>query len=118
MIDGGTLDWEMYKPLDGMSAVDKNKLTVAKIEEEEKLCAKKNAWYVAEQLTQRIDDKPGPGGDFMIANVSESKGKHIVILGRIIKIIFDLYAYILCCSSMPLFKMLVRQFKLVCSGKS
>jgi hypothetical protein len=37
MVDGGTLDWERYKPLDGMSAVDKNKLTVAKIEEEEKI---------------------------------------------------------------------------------
>ncbi len=71
MVDRGTLNWERYKPLDGMSAVDKSKLTVAKIEEE-KLCAKKNAWYVAEQLTQRIDDEPEPGGDFMIANVSES----------------------------------------------
>ncbi|CAB4034909.1 RNA-directed DNA polymerase from transposon X-element, partial [Paramuricea clavata] len=43
MVDSGTLNWERYKPLDGMSAVDKNKLTVAKIEEEEKLCAKNNA---------------------------------------------------------------------------
>ena len=79
MVDGGTLDREVYKAFDGMSTEDMNKLTLENIEEEEKSCKKKNAWHVAEQLARRIDDEPGPGGDFMIFNVSQSRGKRIYI---------------------------------------
>lgn len=75
MVDGGTLHWEKYKPLEGMSEEEIKKMSIEDIEDNERQCNERNAWYVAEQLAMRIDDEPGPGGDFMIADVSESLGE-------------------------------------------
>ena len=77
MVNGGTLDWEKYVPLEEKSEEEIKTMTIEDIETNEMECSKKNAWYVAEQLAIRIDDQPGPGGDFLIADVSQSLGTHL-----------------------------------------
>ena len=43
----------------------------------------KNAWRVAEEVARRIDDEPGPAGEFMkyASTQSEKKRLDISILG-------------------------------------
>ena len=77
MVDGGTLNWEKCVPLEEKSEEEIKAMTIEDIETNEKECSKKNAWYVAEQLAIRIDDQPGPGRDFLIADVPHSFGKQL-----------------------------------------
>ena len=75
IVDGGSLEWENFHPLKGLTDEQINQLSIEDLETRERQSAEKNAWHVAQELTLRMDDEPGPGGDFMIANVSERLGK-------------------------------------------
>ena len=41
--------------------------------EKESVCMEKNAWRVAEEVARRIDDEPGPAGDFMKSYTTSEK---------------------------------------------
>jgi len=47
------------------------KLSAKEVMEKEKSCMEANAWKVAEDLARRIDDEPGPAGDFMKCYVTQ-----------------------------------------------
>ena len=40
------------------------RLSAKEVLEKESVCMEKNAWRVAEEVARRIDDEPGPAGDF------------------------------------------------------
>ena len=50
-------------------------LTIEEIEEREKNVSEINAWHVAKELAVRVDDEPGPDGDYMIVNMVEKLDK-------------------------------------------
>ena len=75
VVDGGALQWETVSPLQGLTDEQIEQLTIEEIEEREKNVSEINAWHVAKELAVRVDDEPGPGGDYMIVNVAEKLGK-------------------------------------------
>lgn len=75
MVDGGTLQWEKFRALDELSDEEVQRMGIEEIEQRESECMEKNAWHVAKELSLRVDDEPGPGGDYMISEVAERLGK-------------------------------------------
>ncbi len=70
--DGGALEWDFFKLFDG----DENKLaqcSPAELKNEEDQVMYKNALKICEDLVYRVDDAPGPAGDFMKAYVTPAK---------------------------------------------
>ena len=49
-------------------------MSVEQLLTHEALIKEKNAWCIAEDICARIDNEPGPGGSFMKAYVTDSKG--------------------------------------------
>ena len=47
----------------------------SKVSEEKAM--EQNAWHVARDVQARIDDEPGPPGDYMKAFITGVKGKNI-----------------------------------------
>ena len=43
----------------------------------EETAMEQNAWHVARDVQARIDDEPGPAGDYMKAFITGVKGKKI-----------------------------------------
>ena len=74
LCDGGALDWEYKKPLDGIS---ENELAMMESEDIEMLeyeRMKFNAFKVCEEIAYRVDGAPAPGG-FLKGYVSENAGE-------------------------------------------
>ncbi|XP_070580686.1 uncharacterized protein [Ptychodera flava] len=73
LVDGSALKWDYHKPSDGLTEDELNRLTVEQTKELEKSCKERNAWQVAKDVQLRIDDEPGPAGDYMKAFVTVKK---------------------------------------------
>lgn len=56
LVDGSALKWNYYGPLDGLTEDEVKNLSVADLQKRENDCMGKNAWKVAEEVTQTIDD--------------------------------------------------------------
>ncbi len=67
--DGGSLDWEYYKPFDGNEQAIEQ-ATPLEFDEEEDKTMRRNVRKVCEDLCYRVDDAPGPAGDYMKAYVT------------------------------------------------
>ena len=60
LCDGGGLEWQIYKPLHGLSVDEISSLTNSELETQRKANMEKNAWAVAEEVILRVDDAPAP----------------------------------------------------------
>ena len=58
VVDGATLDWERVKRFDDLSKEQILKMSLPKFEKYERRHMAINAWYVSEQIAERIDDAP------------------------------------------------------------
>ena len=56
VVDGATLDWERVKRFDDFSKEQILKMSLPEFEKYERRHMAKNAWYVSEQIAERIDD--------------------------------------------------------------
>ena len=65
LVDGTALKWEYFKPFDGLTSEEIDELSAKEVKEKENLCMEKNAWRVAQDVAGRIDDEPGPAGDYL-----------------------------------------------------
>lgn len=62
LFDGGSLKWQVYTPLHGLSEEEVRSLTSSEVEEHRHKNMEKNAWAVSEEVYLRIDDSPAPQG--------------------------------------------------------
>ena len=62
LCDGGSLKWQIYKPLHGLSVDEISSPTNSELETQRKANMEKNAWAVAEEVVRRVDDAPAPRG--------------------------------------------------------
>jgi hypothetical protein len=58
VVDGATIEWEKHEQFEGLSAEEKDALTVKEFEELEQRRMEQNAWNVSKQLVDRIDGAP------------------------------------------------------------
>ena len=70
LVDGASLQWNYYGPLDNLDEDEIKKLSVEDVKQLEEDAMQKNVWRVAKDVTERIQDEPGPAGDFMKAFVT------------------------------------------------
>ncbi|CAB4016701.1 RNA-directed DNA polymerase from transposon X-element, partial [Paramuricea clavata] len=73
LMDVSSLKWQYYGPLDGLTSNEINNLTIPELASKEEECMERNAWKVAEEITQISDDELGPAGDFMKCFVTPKK---------------------------------------------
>ena len=62
LCDGGSLKWQVYKPLHGLSEEEVRSLTSSEVEDHRQKNMEKNAWTESEEVCLRIDDSPAPQG--------------------------------------------------------
>ena len=62
MCDGGSLKWQIYETLHGLSEEEVKGLSTSELDAHSKKVMEKNAWAVAEEVCLRIDDSPAPRG--------------------------------------------------------
>ena len=63
LCDGGSLKWQIYETLHGLSEEEVKSLSTSELDaHSSKVMEKKNAWAVAEEVRLRIDDSPAPRG--------------------------------------------------------
>ena len=67
IVDGGVVDWQHFMPFDGLTEDKIVSLTTEDVEILKQYANKKNSWRVAHELRNRVDDEPGPAGDYMKA---------------------------------------------------
>ncbi|XP_035659798.1 uncharacterized protein LOC118404665 [Branchiostoma floridae] len=60
--DGGTIRWQHFSPLHGLTEEDLSTMTRSSLEDHRQKMEEKNAWAVAEEIRLRIDDSPAPTG--------------------------------------------------------
>ena len=77
LVDGSTLKWNHYGPLDGLTEDEVKNLSVTDLQKRENDCMEKNASKVAEEVTKIIDDEPGPAGDYMKSYVTPRQEKQL-----------------------------------------
>ena len=53
-------------------------MDVKELNKHEEAMKEKNAWCIAQDLVDRIDGEPGPGGGFMRSFVTDKKGKIMI----------------------------------------
>lgn len=74
MVDGSALKWKYREPFAGLSSEEVDKLSAEESKALEEKAMEQNAWHVARDVQTRIDDEPGPAGDFMEAFVTRERG--------------------------------------------
>lgn len=74
MVDGSALKWKYHEPFAGLSSEEVDKLSAEESKALEEKAMEQNAWHVARDVQTRIDDEPGPAGDFMKAFVTRERG--------------------------------------------
>ncbi|KAL9957986.1 hypothetical protein ACROYT_G034946 [Oculina patagonica] len=62
LCDGGSLKWQIYETLHGLSEEEVKGLSTSELDAHSKKVMEKNAWAVAEEVCLRIDDSPAPRG--------------------------------------------------------
>lgn len=74
MVDGSALKWKYHEPFAGLSSEEVDKLSAEESKALEEKAMEQNALHVARDVQTRIDDEPGPAGDFMKAFVTRERG--------------------------------------------
>ena len=74
VVDGATIEWEVYKRYEGMSQDEIQKMSLSEFEkyERDRMC--RNAWEVAKELVNRIDGAPVLG-EYINCQLSEQPKK-------------------------------------------
>ena len=85
LVDGGAINWEKCRPYEGLTEEHLKEISIDELEKHKNIMMENNAWLVAEELKQRIDDEKGPGGDFMISYVTEKPEDHFFNNGHYLK---------------------------------
>ena len=62
LCDGGSLKWQIYETLHGLSEEEVKSLSTSELDAHSSKVMEKNAWAVAEEVCLRIDDSPAPRG--------------------------------------------------------
>ena len=62
LCDGGSLKWQIYDTLHGLSEEEVKSLLTSELEAHSSKVMEKNAWVVAEEVCLRIDNSPAPRG--------------------------------------------------------
>ncbi|CAB4035148.1 Transient receptor potential cation channel subfamily A member 1 [Paramuricea clavata] len=73
LVDGGSLHWEYYKELEGLTEDEVAEMSLKEVEEFENNRMVKNAWRVAEEVHIHINGEPATKG-FIASAVSERPG--------------------------------------------
>lgn len=60
LCDGGSLKWQIYETLHGLSEEEVKSLSTSELDAHSSKIMEKNAWAVAEEVCLRIDDSPEP----------------------------------------------------------
>lgn len=74
MVRQSPLKWKYHEPFAGLSSEEVDKLSAKESKALEEKAMEQNAWHVARDVQTRIDDEPGPAGDFMKAFVTRERG--------------------------------------------
>ena len=77
-------------PHEGLSGEELESMSVSELQKHEDSMMKENVRYIMEDVRQRTDDQPGPGGCFMQTYVTPETGnifKMILLQPRSIKIL-------------------------------
>ena len=72
--DGSALKTDYFQKHEGLDKDEIAAMSLPQLEEHEEKMKEKNAWAIAEDVRNRVDDEPGPGGSFMNAFLTEKKG--------------------------------------------
>ena len=89
-MDGSALKWKYHDPFASISPEEVDKLSAEESKALEEKAMEQNAWHVARDVQSRIDDEPGPAGDFMKAFITGKRGTRStckVIRRRLIDVI-------------------------------
>ncbi len=78
LADGCALKTDHYINYQNMSDSQIDSLNPLERKEHEEIISEKNAWCIASDVCDRIDDEPGPGKTFMKAYVTDKKLKAYV----------------------------------------
>ena len=62
LCDGGSLKWQIYETLHGLSEEEVKSLSTSELDAHSSKVMEKNAWAVAEEVRIRIDDSPAQRG--------------------------------------------------------
>lgn len=62
LCDGGSLKWQLYEPLHGLSKEEIQQLSTAEVDAHSSKVMEKNVWAVADEVCFRIHDSPAPRG--------------------------------------------------------
>lgn len=73
-MDGSALKWKYHDPFASISPEEVDQLSAEEVKALEEKAMELNAWHVARDVQSRIDDEPGPAGDFMKAFITEERG--------------------------------------------
>lgn len=73
LVDSSTMRWQYYKAFDGLTEEEIQALLLDDVEHREQLAMEQNAWRVAKDVAERINDEPGPAGDFIQSHLSPPK---------------------------------------------
>ena len=79
LVDGSALKWNYYATLDGLSQYEIENLSLIDLQKREEDCMEKNAWRVAKEVAQTIDDEPGPAGDYIKSYVTTQKERQFFL---------------------------------------
>ena len=77
LVDGSALKWKYHEPFANLLPGEVEKLSAEEMKALEEKAMEQNAWHVARDVQARIDDEPGPAGDYMKAFITGVKGKKI-----------------------------------------
>lgn len=70
VVDGGTIEWEVFKRFEDLTQEEVDAMSVKEFEAYEKKRMEKNAWSVAQNIAARIDDTPVLG-NYITALISD-----------------------------------------------
>ena len=75
LVDGGGIKWDHHSPFEGLSEEEIQQLSLDEYSTRMENAMESNAFRVATDLACRVDDAPGPGGDFMKAHVTPKQDR-------------------------------------------
>ena len=85
IVDSGTVDWKHYMPFDGLTDEVISNLTTEDADKLKKTATERNAWWVAHELKNQVNDEPGPAGDYTKAFLASTKDERFFIKQEVLK---------------------------------
>ena len=73
LVDGGTVKWNYTDPIANLTKDELQKMSIMELTSLEEKAMKSNAWKVAEDVRNRVQDEPGAAEDFMKAFLTPKK---------------------------------------------